>query len=43
MRGDEVIKTIVDILTANPGDLLCTDPACHRCTESRKVIERAKR
>jgi aminoglycoside 3-N-acetyltransferase len=43
MRGDAVIKTVVDMLTANPGDLLCTDPACHRCTESRKEIERAKR
>jgi aminoglycoside 3-N-acetyltransferase len=43
MRGQAVIETVVEMLTANPGELLCTDPVCHRCTESRKEIERATR
>ena len=42
MRGQAVIETVVEMLTANPGELLCTDPACYRCTESRKEIERAR-
>ena len=36
MRGQAVIETVVEMLTANPGELLCTDPACYRCTESAK-------
>jgi aminoglycoside 3-N-acetyltransferase len=39
MSAQDVINATVDILTADPGFLLCTDPACYRCTESRKVID----
>jgi aminoglycoside 3-N-acetyltransferase len=38
MRGRDVIETTVELLTANPGGLLCTDPACYRCIESWKTI-----
>jgi aminoglycoside 3-N-acetyltransferase len=42
MRGQAVIDTVVELLTDDPGQLLCTDPICHRCIESRKVIQRAQ-
>lgn len=42
MRGRVLIETVVDMLTADPGELLCSDPACHRCTESRKTIAAAQ-
>jgi aminoglycoside 3-N-acetyltransferase len=38
MRGRVLVETVVEMLTANPGELLCSDPACHRCTESRKLV-----
>ncbi len=42
MKGKIVIQTVVDLLIANPGELLCTDPTCHRCTGSRKTILMAR-
>lgn len=38
MRGRAVVETVVEMLTANPSELLCADPSCHRCSESRKTI-----
>ena len=38
MRGKVLVEAVVEMLKANPGELLCADPLCHRCTESRKAI-----
>jgi len=39
MRGKAIVETVVEMLSTNPGELLCADPSCHRCTQSRKTIE----
>jgi aminoglycoside 3-N-acetyltransferase len=39
MSAKDVIDAAVDILTDDPGFLLCTDPHCYRCTQSRQRIE----
>jgi aminoglycoside 3-N-acetyltransferase len=35
MRGQAVIDTAVDRLSADTGWLLCTDPNCYRCVQAR--------
>jgi aminoglycoside N3'-acetyltransferase len=42
VRGSTIIETVVEILRDDPGRLLCSDPTCHRCNESRKEIEKAR-
>lgn len=39
MRGQVLVETVVEMLTEKPDELLCADPDCHRCTESRKTID----
>jgi aminoglycoside 3-N-acetyltransferase len=41
MRGRDVIAAVVDLVGRNPGALLCTDPTCYRCTESKRRLETA--
>jgi aminoglycoside 3-N-acetyltransferase len=42
MRGTDLIRTVVDLVSAEPGLLLCTSPDCAHCTESRQLLnERA--
>lgn len=38
MRGPVLVETVVEMLNANLGELLCADNACHRCMESRKTF-----
>jgi aminoglycoside 3-N-acetyltransferase len=40
MRGADVIQATVDTLAHDPGALLCTDPRCYRCQQSRVVLGR---
>ncbi len=39
MRGRDVIETTAMLLQEEPTALLCSDPRCYRCTESRKLVE----
>ncbi|MGH2549986.1 MAG: AAC(3) family N-acetyltransferase, partial [Thermomicrobiales bacterium] len=38
MRGADVIETAVELIRADPTALLCSDPTCYRCTQSRELI-----
>lgn len=42
MTGMDVINAAKEILAAEPDALLCDDPDCHRCTQGRVKIEKAR-
>jgi len=42
MRGMDVIAAAKAMLASDPAGLLCNDPACHRCTQARIKVARAK-
>ncbi|HVF11163.1 MAG TPA: AAC(3) family N-acetyltransferase [Abditibacteriaceae bacterium] len=39
VKAQAVIAATVDILSADPAGLLCTDPHCYRCTQSRERLK----
>jgi aminoglycoside 3-N-acetyltransferase len=39
MRGADVVTAGVDLLRADPTALLCSDPACYRCSSARALFE----
>jgi len=39
VKAQAVIQATVDILRADAGGLLCTDPDCYRCTQSRERLK----
>jgi len=39
VKSQAVIDATVDMLSADPGGLLCTDPHCYRCTQSRERLK----
>jgi aminoglycoside 3-N-acetyltransferase len=43
MRGADVIAAGVDLLRADPTALLCSDPACYRCSSARSLFDATAR
>ena len=42
MRSDDVMRAVTMMVGADPGALLCDDPACDRCNEARTMIARPR-
>jgi hypothetical protein len=42
MTGMAVIDAAKEMLAAEPDALLCDDPDCHRCTQGRIKVEKAR-
>lgn len=39
VAGSDVVEATVDLLRADPAAVLCTDPACYRCSRARARLQ----